>query len=138
MDKSYWAYWFVLFGVMIIGLMIGVQQLTTTNTENYYAIKEIAEESMLEAVDYSYYRVYNELKINKEKFMEVFIRKLPERLGKNRSYEVNFYETFEAPPKVSVEVKTNSGSRFTASENYDVIERVDAILQFYGNTDNEN
>ncbi len=135
MSQSYWAYWFVLFGVAIVGVMIGVQQLTTTSSQNYYAIKEIAEESMIEAVDYSYYREYNELKINKEKFMEVFIRKLPERLGTNRTYDVSFYGIYEAPPKVSVEVKTNSGSTFTASKNYDVIERVDAILQYYGETE---
>lgn len=132
MDKTYYGYWLVLFGVAIVGLMMAVQSLTTTDTQTYYAIKEVVEESMIESVDYSYYGEYNELKINKEKFMEVVIRKLPERLGANRTYEVNFYGIYEAPPKVSVEVKTNSGSSFTSSTNYDVIERVDAILQYYG------
>lgn len=130
MQSSYWGYWLVVMGVAIVGLMISVQGITTTTTQDYYSLKEIAEASMLESVDYGYYRDYNEIKINKEKFMEVFIRMLAETMNSTDTYEVNFYALYEAPPKVSVEIKSNSGTNFVSS-GYDVTSRVDAILQIF-------
>lgn len=130
MQSSYWGYWLVVMGVAIIGLMIAVQGVTTTSTQDYYSLKEITDAAMLEAVDYGYYRDYNEIKMNKEKFMEVFIRMLAEQMGGTDSYQVNFYEMYEAPPKVSVEVKSASGSTL-ASNTFDVVSRIDAIIQIY-------
>ncbi len=128
MQSSYWGYWLIVLGVAIVGLSISVQGMTTNTTQDYYSLKEITDASMLESVDYGYYRDYNEVKINKEKFMEVFMRMLVETMGANDTYEVNFYGIYEAPPKVSVEVKSNSGANFT-SANYDTISRIDAIIQ---------
>lgn len=130
MQSSYWGYWLVVMGVAIVGLMISVQGITTNATQDHYSIKEITDASMLEAVDYAYYRDYNEIKIDKEKFMEVFIRRLADVMGSNDTYEVNFYAIYEAPPKVSVEIKSNSGANFVSGE-YDTISRIDAILQIH-------
>ena len=130
MQSSYWGYWLVVMGVAIVGLMISVQSLTTNTTQDYLSIKEITEASMLEAVDYGYYRDYNEVKMNKEKFMEIFIRMLSETMTSLDKYEVNFYGIYEDPPKVSVEVKSNSGTDFVAT-GYDVVSRLDAIIQIY-------
>lgn len=130
MSHSYWGYWLMTFGIAIVGLMISVQGITTTTTQDYYSLKEITESAMLESVDYGYYRDYNEVKINGEKFMEVFVRMLSETIS-NETYEVNFYDLYEAPPKVSVEIKSNSGTSFISSGNYDTVNRVDAILQTY-------
>lgn len=131
MQSSYWGYWLVLMGVAIVGLMISVNGITTTSTEYNYDVKEIVEASMLEAVDYGYYRDYNEVKMNKEKFMEVFIRMLSEGMSSTDTNEVNFYEIYEAPPKVSVEVKSHSGTSFISTSDYDITTRVDAIIQIH-------
>lgn len=128
MQSSYWGYWLIVMGVAIIGLMISVQGITTTTTQDNLSLREITDASMLEAVDYGYYRDYNELKINKEKYMEVFIRMLSESMGATDTYELNFYAIYEAPPKVSVELKSNSGTNFVSS-GYDVVNRLDAIIQ---------
>ena len=132
MQSSYWGYWLVVMGVAIVGLMISVQGITTNTTQDRYAIREMVEASMLESVDYAYYRDYNEIKINKEKFMEVFIRMTAEVMGSNDTYEVNFYAIYEAPPKVSVEVKSNSGTNFIpGSGDYDTTSRIDAVIQIH-------
>lgn len=128
-QSSYWGYWLIVMGVAIVGLMISVQGVTTNTTQDYYSIKELTEASMLEAVDYGYYRDYNEVKINKEKFMEVFVRMLSQQIT-NETYEVNFYEIYEAPPKVSVEIKSHSGANLIEGD-YDTTSRVDAIIQTY-------
>ena len=131
MSSSYWGYWLVVMGVAIVGLMISVQGITTTTTQNYYSLKEITEASMLEAVDYGYYRDYNEVKMNKEKFMEVFTRMLAETV-QNETYTVSFYGLYEAPPKVSVEIKSNAGAGNLTDG--DVVNRIDAIIQTYAKT----
>ncbi|CDF10790.1 unknown [Mycoplasma sp. CAG:776] len=138
MQSSYWGYWLVVMGVAIVGLMISVQGITTNTTQDSYAIREIAEASMLDAVDYAYYRDYNEVKIDKEKFMEVFIRRVAETMGANDTYEVNFYAIYEAPPKVSVEIKSNSGANFVSANGYDTISRVDAIIQIHAENYNKD
>ena len=138
MPVSYWGYWLVVMGVAIVGLMISVQGITTNTTQDSYAIREIAEASMLDAVDYAYYRDYNEVKIDKEKFMEVFIRRVAETMGANDTYEVNFYAIYEAPPKVSVEIKSNSGANFVSANGYDTISRVDAIIQIHAENYNKD
>lgn len=138
MPSSYWGYWLVVMGVAIVGLMIQVQGITTNTTQDSYAIREIAEASMLDAVDYAYYRDYNEVKIDKEKFMEVFIRRVAETMGANDTYEVNFYAIYEAPPKVSVEIKSNSGANFVSANGYDTISRVDAIIQIHAENYNKD
>lgn len=138
MQSSYWGYWLVVMGVAIVGLMISVQGITTNTTQDSYAIREIAEASMLDAVDYAYYRDHNEVKIDKEKFMEVFIRRVAETMGANDTYEVNFYAIYEAPPKVSVEIKSNSGANFVSANGYDTISRVDAIIQIHAENYNKD
>lgn len=148
MQSSYWGYWLVAMGVAIVGLMISVQGITTNTTQDSYAIREIVDASMLEAVDYGYYRDYNEVKINKEKFMEVFLRMTTEVMGANDTYQVNFYAIYEAPPKVSVEIRSNSGTNFISAGDYDTVSRIDAIIQIHaeevgstggsGNNNNNN
>ena len=78
MKNAYWAYWLILLGMVIVVIMLLVQNLTTTSTQDYYLIKEITEASLVDAVDYSYYRDYGEIKINKEKFYESFLRRFAE------------------------------------------------------------
>lgn len=131
MQGAYWGYWLLAFGVAIVGLMISVNGITTTETQDSYAIREVVDASMLDAIDWAYYRDYNEIKIDKEKFMEVFIRRLPEALGYNGTYEVNFYDIYEAPPKVSVEIRSNSGTGFINVGDYDTVTRIDSIIQGY-------
>ena len=135
---QYWGYWLVVMGVAIVGLMISVQGITTNTTKDSYAIREITDAAMLEAVDYAYYRDYNEIKIDKEKFMEVFIRMTTEVMGVNDTYEINFYEIYEAPPKVSVEIKSNSGTNFISAGEYDTVSRIDAIIQIHAEEIGEN
>ena len=73
----------VTVGVMILGI-IGVsiillfQQLTTTNENDYYLLKEITEAAMVDSIDISYYRETGNLKIVREKFVENFTRRFAE------------------------------------------------------------
>ena len=134
MKNALWGYWIVLLGVFIVIIMLLVQNVTTTNTQDYYLVKEITEAAMVDAVDYSYYRTYGEIKINKEKFIESFLRRFSENASTSTVYTVSFYGVYEAPPKASVEVKSKSNTFNVMgdSDTFDMVERIDAIVE--GNT----
>ena len=131
MKNALWGYWIILLGVFIVIIMLLVQNLTTSSTQDYYLIKEITEAAMVDAVDYSYYRTYGEIKINKEKFFESFLRRFAETASSATEYTVSFYGIYEAPPKVSVEIKSKSNTFNIAgdSESFDMVERLDAIIE---------
>ena len=78
MKQAYWGYWLVTLGVFVVVIMLLIQNVTSNNTEDSYTIKQISESAMVAAVDYAYYREYGELRINKEKYIESFLRRFAE------------------------------------------------------------
>ena len=130
MKESYWGYWIIALGVFVIVVMMLISNVSATNTQDYYVLKEISEAAMVDAVDYGYYRESGELRINKEKFVENFLRRLSESIPSGTS-TVNFYDLYEAPPKASVEVisKSNTYQINSNAESFDIVNRVDAILE---------
>ncbi len=131
MKNALWGYWIVLLGIFVVVIMLLVQNLTTSNTQDYYLIKEITEAALVDAVDYSYYRTFGEIKINKEKFYECFLRRFAENASVTTDYTVSFYGVYEAPPKVSVEIKSKSNTFNIVgdTESFDMVERIDAIIE---------
>lgn len=134
MKNALWGYWLVLLGIFIVIIMMLVQNLTSSSTQDYYLIKEMTEAAMIDAVDYSYYRTFGEIKINKEKFFESFLRRFSENASTSTGYTVSFYGIYEAPPKVSVEIKSRSNTFNVMgdSDSFDMVDRIDAIIE--GNT----
>ena len=130
MKESFWGYWLIALGVGVIVIMMLISNVSATNTQDYYVLKEISEAAMVDAVDYGYYRESGELRINKEKFVENFLRRLSESIP-NGTSNVNFYNLYESPPKVSVEVtsKSNTYQINSNSESFDIVNRVDALLE---------
>ena len=131
MKNALWGYWLVLLGIFVVVIMLLVQNLTTSSTQDYYLIKEITEAALIDAVDYSYYRTFGEIKINKEKFYESFIRRFSENASVTTDYTIKFYGVYEAPPKASVEIKSKSNTFNVVgdSESFDMTERIDAIIE---------
>ncbi|MEG0794742.1 MAG: DUF5411 family protein [Bacilli bacterium] len=131
MKNAFWGYWLILLGVFVVVIMLLVQSVTSKDTQDYYLVKEITEASMVDAVDFAYYRQYGEIKINKEKFFESFLRRFAETASLTTTYTVSFYGVYEAPPKASVEVKSKS-STFNVvgdSTTFDIVNRIDAIIE---------
>ena len=133
MRESEWGYWIILLGIFVIVIMMLVSNVTTTNTQDYYLVKEVTEASRVDAVDYAYYRTTGELKINSEKFVESFLRRFADNVELN-TYQIDFYGIYEAPPKVSVKVTTKSATYTVAGDatTFDITNKVDAILELNG------
>lgn len=131
MKESYWGYWLVLLGVFVVIILMLIQNVTSQNTEDYYTVKQISEAAMIDAVDYAYYREYGELKINKEKFMECFLRRIAEVVSVTGDYTIRIVGVYESPPKVSIEIISSTDTYVIASDEteFDMATRVDAILE---------
>ena len=133
MKESFWGYWIIVLGIFVVVIMMLISNVTTTNTQDYYLVKNVTEASMVDAVDYSYYRFYKELKMNREKFVENFLRRFSESVSLS-TYKIEFYDIYEAPPKVSVKITTESGNFIVNgdSASFDIVNKVDAILETSG------
>lgn len=131
MKEAYWGYWLVALGVFVVIIMLLIGNVTSNNTEDHYSVNQISEAAMVAAVDYAYYRDYGELKINKEKYMEVFLRMFVDSIEKPSDYKIVFTGMYEAPPKVSVEVISDTDKYSVANDttSFDMANRVDAILE---------
>lgn len=132
MKESVWGYWLIVLGISIIGLMMFLQNYTTTSEQDYYLIKSALEASMYEAVDYAYFRDTGRFKMNTEKFVENFIRRFSETVNINKTYKVDFYKIYEEPPAASVSVTTSQSGDFgqsqSAIDDAQITNRLTAIL----------
>ena len=131
MKEVYWGYWLIVLGVFITIIMMLISNVTTSSTQDYYLIKEVTEASMLDAVDYAYYRETGDLKINREKFVECFLRRFSENVSFTNTYTIDFYDLYESPPKVSVKVSSDSSAFTIAGDtsSFALVDKVDAILE---------
>ena len=137
MKETIWGYWIIMLGVFVAVIMMLISNVTTQNTQEYYLIKEVTEAAMIDSINLGYYRKYGELKIDREKFVESFLRRFAENVSFD-TYQIDFYDIYEAPPKVSVKVTSKSRTFRIAgdSTNFDIVNKVDAILEVSGE-DNE-
>ena len=131
MKESYWGYWIILLGIFVIAVMFLVNDATTTDTQDYYALKEVASAALNDSVDYAYYAQTGQIRIIKEVFVENFLRRFSQSVSLTDTYQIDFYDLYESPPKVSVKITTKTSS-FVIGEDrtdLDVSNSIDLILE---------
>lgn len=132
MKEAYWGYWFILMGVFIMVVMIFAQDATTTTTQDYYQLKEVANAAIYDSIDYAYYSQTKQVRMLKEIFVENFIRRFSENASMTDTYQIDFFDLYESPPKVSVKVKSYTGNYNIAKEmmQTDLVNTIDIIVEF--------
>lgn len=126
MSKGMLIVGIILLAIITFGVVNIVQNYQTGNELDYYLLKETTEAAMTDAVDVGYYRLSGLLRIDKEKFVESFVRRFSENVSNSRTYDIGFYDINETPPKVSVWVKSETvaaieGEALSLSNKIDVI-----------------
>lgn len=126
-------------GIIILSLatllMINIITNYSSGSElDYYLVKETAEAAMIDAVDVKYYRENGLLRVDKEKFVESFLRRFADSVDNTRNYQVAFYDLNEVPPKVSVKVDSSTVLSFNG-DNLEMSTTLDAILENTYNSD---
>lgn len=128
-----------IFGFIIITMF---NEITVSNEQDYYTLKEAAEAAMIESVDVAYYRLTGEIKIVQEKFVENFTRRFTEvsTFGEG-NYDIIFNQISESPPKVSIQIidstesyniyNTFNSSIEVDATQLDIVNKLSAILDVY-------
>ncbi len=130
MKESFWGIFVIFMGVLALTFIVLFQNITNTDQHNSQLLQEVAEAAMWDSFDYAAFRKNKTLKINREKFVENFLRRYAESASRSRDYEISFYDINEMPPKVSLQVKSKvSGSSEGTQVTFDLNNRIDAILE---------
>ena len=128
MSKAMLVVGIILLAIITFGVVNIVSNYQTGNELDYYLLRETAEATMTDAVDVGYYRLSGLLRIDKEKFVESFIRRFAQNVSNNRTYDIGFYDINETPPKVSILVKSETAASVNG-EGLDLTNKVDVILE---------
>lgn len=136
---------FASVGLIIIGLfgfliIILFNEITVSNEQDYYTLKEATEAAMIESIDIAYYRLTGEIKMSQEKFVENFTRRFTETstFGQG-NYDIIYNQISETPPKVSLKIidSTNSYNIYNTfsvdlnATQADIVNELSAILDVY-------
>ena len=124
----------IILAIITFGVVNIVQNYQTGNELDYYLLRETTEAAMTDAVDVVYYRLSGLLRIDKEKFVESFVRRFSQNVSNSRTYDIRFYDINETPPKVSVLVESETAASVNG-ESLSLSNKVDVILEsnYYDN-----
>lgn len=130
MSESFWGAFIIAIGIVSIVFIYSFQSITNTNEHNYSMLKEVTEAAMLDAVSLPDYRRDAVIRIDREKFVENFVRRFAESASLGKEYNIKIFDVVELPPKVSIQVSTGeTGQTENKVIEFDIVNRIDAILE---------
>lgn len=119
----------IVISLLTLGLVNIVQNYSSGNELDFYLLRDTTEAAMLDAVDYGFYQVSGgQIRMDKEKFVESFVRRFAQNVTNDRNYDIRIYDINEVPPKVSVKVGSSTSVVF-AGESFQIKNQIDAILE---------
>ena len=129
MKVAVWGYLFLFLGILGLLLINLFGNITVTNEQDYYLLKEATKSALTDAIDVTAYREgigydgvtpdtdpesmhcvegqTGVIRIVKERFVESFVRHFAESADRNKTYKISFNDIDECPPKVTVTISTN-------------------------------
>ena len=130
MHDSFWSLFIIGLGVISVSFIILFQNLTSIDEQNYTILRETTEAAMYDAVDLAAYKRDGTIRIDREKFVENFVRRFAEGANLAQNYKIEIFDVSETPPKVSIRVSSKLASNVTNEIiNFDIVNKLDAILE---------
>ncbi len=126
MNKAMLTVGLIILSIMAFFFINTVQNYSTGGDLDYYLLKETTEAAMADSIDESYYRGNGQLRMDKEVFVETFVRRFADAIDQNKNYKINFYDLNETPPKVSVKVSSSDQATFS---DIDITTKLNAVLE---------
>ena len=127
MKYAFWGFGLLMAGIFGLMFIVMFESITVNNESEYYNLKEAMEASMIESIDLACFRNSNvsndtievkdkrdvgcngTIKIVEQKFVENFTRRFVASIsGDAASYQLEFLDIIEAPPKASVVIRANT------------------------------
>ncbi len=128
MNKGMLTVGIILLALIALLLINVISNYSTGSELDYYLVKETTDAAMEDALDIGYYRLNGLIRIDKEKFVESFLRRFADSVDNTRGYTVSFYDINEVPPKVSVKVDSNTVLSFSG-ESARLTTQVDSLVE---------
>ena len=125
MNKGMLTVGVIMLAIMALLLINVITNYSTGGELDYYLVKETVEAAMEDSVDMEFYRLNSLYRIDKEKFVESFLRRFADS---TRTYNISFYDINEVPPKVSVKIDSLTALSFSGSAA-NISTSVDSILE---------
>ncbi len=133
MKESHWGVMILVFGIISMFLVYFFQSITNTSDHNYELLKETTQAAMYDALDIAAYRYDDIIRIDREVFVESFLRRFAQDATLQHQYHIWIYDVYEKPPKVSIRIQTmGSETSTTLSKekvNFTLTHNIDAILE---------
>ena len=130
MKETFWGVAVVALGLMAIFFLYFFQSITNTDEHNYHLLKEATEAAMYDALDLASYRKDGTVRIDREKFVESFLRRFAESATLSKTYKIEIYDVNETPPKVSLRVSSSESTSLTGEiMDFNISNQIDAILE---------
>lgn len=130
MNESFWSIFVVGIGVISVSFIIFFQNMTSIDEQNYNLLRETTEAAMYDAVDLAAYRRDGTIRIDREKFVENFVRRFAEGAQLSQNYKIEIFDVNETPPKVTIRVSSNLASTITNEMiEFNISNRLSAILE---------
>lgn len=130
MNSSFWSVFVIGLGIVSVSFIIFFQNLTSIDEQNYSLLRETTEAAMYDSVDLATYRAYGIVRIDREKFVENFVRRFAEGANLSQNYKIEILDVSETPPKVSIRVSSTLASNVTNEIiTFDIVNKLDAILE---------
>lgn len=129
MKESMWGIFIIAAGAIGIALIILFQNITNKDSNDLNLLRESAKAAMYDAVDLAAYRRDGVIRIDREKFVENFVRRFADSAS-SATYEIEIYDVNELPPKVSIQVTSKVAGAFSGkNETYEITQTLDSILE---------
>lgn len=130
MHESFWGSLIIGIGVVAVSFIIFFQNITSIDEQNYNLLRETTEAAMYDAIDLATYRRDGTIRIDREKFVENFVRRFAEGAQLSQNYKIEIFDVNETPPKVTIRVSSNLASNVTGEIiEFDISNRLSAILE---------
>lgn len=129
MNKGVLATGALILAILALGVVNIINNYSAGNELTESLLRETTESAMLDAVDISYYRVSGGIiRMDKEKFVEIFTRRFAESVNNNKNYSIRIYDIREIPPKVTVQVGSQTTATFQG-EDFDIVNKISGIIE---------
>lgn len=130
MKETFWGVAVVVLGLVAIFFLYFFQSITNTDEHNYHLLKEATEAAMYDSLDLASYRKDGIIRIDREKFVENFLRRFAESATLSKTYKIEIYDVNEVPPKVSLKVSSSESTGLTGEIlDFEITNKIDAILE---------
>ena len=135
MNKGMLGVGIILMGLMALLLINIISNYTSGGELDYYLLKETTEAALEDSLDLEFQSSYGLPRMDKDKFVESFLRRFANNVDGTRTYDVKFIDLNEIPPKVSVKIDSNTvlsynGEDSTISTQIDQIVETNALNDY--------